>query len=50
MVHLPSMPRDATLLDVFRMFPETKRPLLEFHEVLLLRGLCVPKTLSELMT
>ncbi len=35
MVHLPSMPKDATLLDVFRMFPETNKPLLEFHEVLL---------------
>lgn len=35
MVHLPSMPKDATLLDVFRMFPETNKPLLEFQEVLL---------------
>jgi hypothetical protein len=35
MVHLPSMPKDATLLDVFRTLPETSRPLLEFHEVLL---------------
>jgi uncharacterized peroxidase-related enzyme len=35
MVQLPSMPKDATLLDVFRTFPETNRPLLEFHEVLL---------------
>jgi AhpD family alkylhydroperoxidase len=35
MVHLPSMPKNATLLDVFRMFPETNKPLLEFHEVLL---------------
>jgi hypothetical protein len=50
MAYLPTLPEKATLLDVFRMFPETKRPLLEFHEVLLLRGLCVPKTLSELMT
>ena len=24
MVHLPSMPKNATLLDVFKMFPETK--------------------------
>jgi uncharacterized peroxidase-related enzyme len=37
MVHLPSMPRDATLLDVFRVFPDTNRPLLEFHEALLRR-------------
>jgi hypothetical protein len=29
------LPEKATLLDVFRMFPETNRPLLEFHEVLL---------------
>jgi len=35
MVHLPSMPKNATLLDVFRMFPETNKPLLEFHEALL---------------
>jgi alkylhydroperoxidase family enzyme len=35
MAHLPSLPRDATLLDVFRKFPETCTPLLEFHEVLL---------------
>ena len=35
MVHLPSMPENSTLLDVFRMFPETNKPLLEFHEVLL---------------
>jgi len=35
MVHLPSMPHDATLLDVFSMFPETNEPLIAFHEVLL---------------
>jgi uncharacterized peroxidase-related enzyme len=35
MAHLPTLPEKATLLDVFRMFPETNRPLLEFHEVLL---------------
>jgi uncharacterized peroxidase-related enzyme len=35
MAHLPSLPKDATLLDVFRKFPETCAPLLEFHEVLL---------------
>jgi AhpD family alkylhydroperoxidase len=35
MVHLPSMPKNATLLDVFRMFPKTNKPLLEFHEALL---------------
>jgi uncharacterized peroxidase-related enzyme len=35
MPHLPSLPDDARLLDVFRKFPETSRPLLEYHEVLL---------------
>jgi uncharacterized peroxidase-related enzyme len=35
MAHLPSLPAKATLLDVFKTFPETNRPLLEFHEVLL---------------
>ena len=35
MTHLPSLPEKATLLDVFRMFPETNRPLLEFHDALL---------------
>ncbi len=30
MVHLPSLPAKATLLDVFKAFPETNRPLLEF--------------------
>lgn len=35
MVHLPSMPKNASLLDVFRMFPETNEPLIAFHEVLL---------------
>ncbi|MDE2471059.1 MAG: peroxidase-related enzyme [Bradyrhizobium sp.] len=32
---LPSLPPGATLLDVFRAFPETSKPLIEFHEVLL---------------
>ena len=35
MAHVPMLPEKATLLDVFRMFPETNRPLLEFHEALL---------------
>ncbi len=35
MAHLPSLPNDATLLNVFKTFPETNRPLLEFHEALL---------------
>jgi hypothetical protein len=35
MAHLPSLPAKATLLDGFKAFPETNRPLLEFHEALL---------------
>src|SRR5438128_8957671 len=35
MAYLPSMPKDASLLDVFRMFPETNEPLIAFHESLL---------------
>lgn len=35
MAYLPSMPKDASLLDVFRMFPETNEPLIVFHEALL---------------
>jgi uncharacterized peroxidase-related enzyme len=35
MSFLSSLPDSATLLHVFKAFPETSRPLLEFHEVLL---------------
>jgi uncharacterized peroxidase-related enzyme len=35
MTYLPSLATQATLLDVFRRFPETSKPLIEFHEVLL---------------
>jgi uncharacterized peroxidase-related enzyme len=35
MSHLPSLPSGATLLDVFKKFPDTNRPLIEFHEALL---------------
>jgi uncharacterized peroxidase-related enzyme len=35
MAYLPSLPADASLLDVFRMFPETNEPLISFHEILL---------------
>ncbi len=35
MTFLPSLPEDARLLDVFRAFPETSRPLLDYHEVLM---------------
>jgi uncharacterized peroxidase-related enzyme len=43
MSFLPSLPDGATLLDVFRTFPETSRPLIRFHEALL-RG---PSPFSE---
>jgi len=43
MAYLPSLPEGATLLDVFKAFPETNRPLIEFHEVLM-RG---PSPFSE---
>jgi AhpD family alkylhydroperoxidase len=35
MPFLPSLSGASSLLDVFRAFPETSKPLLEFHEVLL---------------
>lgn len=35
MAYLPSLGEDAVLLDVFRAFPDTSRPLLDYHEVLL---------------
>jgi uncharacterized peroxidase-related enzyme len=35
MAYLPSLPHAATLLDVFKEFPETNKPLIEFHEVLM---------------
>jgi uncharacterized peroxidase-related enzyme len=35
MPFLPSLPAGSSLLDVFRTFPETSRPLIEFHEALL---------------
>lgn len=37
MAYLPSLPADAVLLDVFRAYPDTARPLLAYHE-LVLRG------------
>lgn len=42
---LPSLPADATLLHVFRAFPDTARPLLDYHQVLL-RGPS-PLTIEE---
>jgi uncharacterized peroxidase-related enzyme len=35
MPFLPSLPKDASLLNVFKAFPETSKPLIEFHQVLL---------------
>jgi uncharacterized peroxidase-related enzyme len=35
MTYLPSLPADAVLLDVFRAYPETARPLLDYHQALL---------------
>lgn len=35
MPFLPSLPARASLLDLFRAFPDTARPLLDFHEALL---------------
>src|SRR6516165_11346771 len=35
MPFLPSLRAGASLLDLFKAFPETSRPLIEFHEVLL---------------
>ena len=32
---LPSLPEDATLLDVFRKFPDVSTPLIQYHEALL---------------
>jgi uncharacterized peroxidase-related enzyme len=45
MPFLPSLRAGASLIDVFRAYPETSRPLLEFHEVLL-RG-ASPFTTAE---
>ncbi|OLF11276.1 carboxymuconolactone decarboxylase family protein [Actinophytocola xanthii] len=35
MSYLSSLPEDAVLTDVFRAFPETSRPLLDYHEVVM---------------
>ncbi len=35
MTHLPSLPPDARLLDVFRRFPDAARPLLDYHQVVM---------------
>jgi uncharacterized peroxidase-related enzyme len=33
--HFRSLPDDAVLMDVFRIYPETSRPLLDYHEVVM---------------
>lgn len=35
MAHLGSLPDDAVLMDVFRAYPATSRPLLDYHEVVM---------------
>jgi uncharacterized peroxidase-related enzyme len=35
MPYIPSLPEGATLPDVFRAFPDTAGPLLDYHEVLM---------------
>ena len=35
MPFMPSLPANASLLDIFKRFPETNRPLIELHEALL---------------
>lgn len=35
MTYLPSLPDDAVLLHVFRAYPQTARPLLDYHQALL---------------
>jgi uncharacterized peroxidase-related enzyme len=35
MTYLRSLPEDAVLLDIFRAFPATARPLLDYHEALM---------------
>ena len=35
MPYLPSLPENAALVDVFRAYPDTAGPLIDYHEVLL---------------
>ena len=37
MPFLPSLPKGASLLDLFKAFPDTSIPLIQFHEALLRR-------------
>jgi uncharacterized peroxidase-related enzyme len=45
MAYLPSLPPGAVLVDVFRAYPRTARPLLDYHQALL-RGPS-PLTVAE---
>jgi len=44
----PSLPADATLLQVFRAVPDKARPLLDCHQVLLRGSLQAGRTFSRL--
>lgn len=35
MSYLSSLPDDAVLMDVFKLYPETARPLMDYHEVVM---------------
>lgn len=35
MAYLDSLPDDAVLMDVFRAYPQTSRPLLDYHEIVM---------------
>jgi hypothetical protein len=35
MAYLPSLPADAVLPDVLRAYPDTARPLTDYHQALL---------------
>lgn len=35
MPYLPSLPKDSTLLDVFKTFPDTATPLIEYQQILM---------------
>lgn len=39
MSYLPSLPGDAVLLDVLRAYPQTARPLLDYHQARAASGL-----------
>src|SRR5262249_19971966 len=43
MPFLPSLPKGASLLDLFKAFPETSIPLIQFHEALLRLRRRLPK-------